>query len=65
MKSANELWEDMGSLSEDDVPHVLTKLFLIYDKKLEHDPKAQEALDFFKHLDNAISQTSECNLNRR
>ena len=65
MKTADDIWEDIGSLSEDEMFHVMTKLFDIYDNKLKQNPASNDALDFFKNLDSVISQTSQCNSNRR
>jgi len=65
MKTADDIWEDLGSLSEDEMFHVMTKLFDIYDAKLKHDPIDKEAFNFFKNLGNVIDQTSQCNSNRR
>ncbi|MBI5556336.1 MAG: hypothetical protein HY885_01710 [Deltaproteobacteria bacterium] len=65
MKSPNDIWEDIGSLADDDVLTVLTKLFSIYETQLQKDAGNREALNFFHHLDNAISQASQCNSNRK
>lgn len=65
MKTVNELWEDIGSLAEEEALHVITKLYASYEGKLRHDPKNEACRQFFQELDNAISQTLECNLNRR
>lgn len=65
MKTADDIWEDIGSLSEDEMFHVITKLFDIYDTQLKQNPDNSDALNFFKNLGNVISQTSECNFNRR
>jgi hypothetical protein len=65
MKTADDIWEDLGSLSEDEMFHVVTKLFDIYDVGLKHDPADKEALNFFRNLGNVINQTSQCNSNRR
>ena len=65
MKSPNDLWADLGELPEEEVIHMMTKLFTIYEVKLKNKPADQEALNFFRNLDNSISQTSQCNLNRR
>ena len=46
----NELWEEMGSLDEEDLPHVLIKLFTSYEEMLKRDPKSSEAMDFFQKL---------------
>jgi len=65
MKNTNDLWETLGDVEEDDIPHVLTKLFTIYEEKLERNPDDGAAKTFFKHLSQALTQVSECNLNRR
>ncbi len=65
MKNTDDIWEDIGSLSDDEMFHVITKLFDIYDNELKQIPTNSEALNFFKNLDNVISQTSQCNSNRR
>jgi hypothetical protein len=65
MKTPLDLWEEIGAISEEELPLVLTKLFSFYDTKLANDPQDREALEFFKNLSSAISQTLECNLNRR
>ena len=65
MKSIIDLWGDIGELSEEETLHVITKLFAFYEAKLQIDPDNEEGLNFFSNLDNAISQTCECNSNRR
>lgn len=65
MKSPNDIWADLGELPEEEVIHMMTKLFTIYEKKLKNKPEDQEALNFFINLDNSIRQTDQCNLNRR
>jgi hypothetical protein len=65
MKTADDIWEDLGSLSEDEMFHVMTKLFDIYDAELKRNPADKDALNFFKNLGNVISQTNQCNSNRR
>jgi hypothetical protein len=65
MKTADDIWEDIGSLSDDEMFHVITKLFDIYDNELKQNPANSEALNFFKNLGNVIIQTSQCNSNRR
>ncbi len=65
MKSVDELWDDIGSLAEEEALHVITKLYASYEAKLSRDPDNQACRQFFQELDNAISQTLECNLNRR
>ena len=65
MRSINDLWGDLGELSEDETLHVITKLFAAYEAELQLDPDNAEVLKFFRNLDNAITQTCECNSNRR
>ena len=65
MRSQSELWEAVGSIEEEELQHVLTKLFMMYEELVERDPENREAENFFKRLDNAITQSQECNLNRR
>ncbi|MDH3393386.1 MAG: hypothetical protein OEL66_05215 [Desulfobulbaceae bacterium] len=65
MKSPDDIWEEIGSLADDEMLHVITKLLSVYDQILKNDPQSVEARNFFQHLDNAVTQTSQCNLNRR
>ncbi len=65
MQSTNDLWELLGEVEEDDVPHVLTRLFTIYEEKLERHPDDKAAKEFFIHLSQALTQVDGCNLNRR
>lgn len=65
MKKLMEIWEEMGDVPEEELPHVLTKLFTFYEERINRNPDDQEAVQFFINLDNAISQTLDCNLNRR
>ena len=65
MHSPPEIWADLGELPDEEIIHMMTKLFAIYDEKLQNEPGDKEALNFFRNLDNSISQTGQCNLNRR
>ncbi len=65
MKTTAEIWDALGSLSEDELFHVTTRLFAFYEGELQRDPDSREARIFFKNLDTAISQVDQCNLNRR
>ncbi|MEN8257159.1 MAG: hypothetical protein ABFS09_04790 [Thermodesulfobacteriota bacterium] len=65
MTIVNKLWDDIGSLAEEEALHVITKLYASYEARLSREPENKECLQFFQELDNAISQTLECNLNRR
>lgn len=65
MINTSDLWDTVGDLEEEDIPHVLTKLFLLYEERLNRNPDDEAAALFFQHLAQVVSQTSECNLNRR
>ena len=65
MRNSNELWEAIGAVDEEETVHVLTRLFAMYEQLLANDSKDKEALNFFRNLDTALTQTTECNLNRR
>jgi len=65
MRTPNDLWEALGELSEDELYPVLTRLFTVYEKMLEHNPDDSAALRFFRNLDTILSQVADCNLNRR
>jgi hypothetical protein len=64
MKSPNNIWGHLGELPDEEVIHMMTKLFTIYEEKLKYNHEDQEALNFFKNLNNSINLTSQCNLNR-
>lgn len=61
----SELWDTLGSLPEAELPHVVTRLFALYEARLQQNPDDPEALHFFHNLDLAITQTCQCNSNRR
>lgn len=63
--NTNDLWEQMGDVEEDDIPHVLTKLFGFYEERLSHDPQDKSAELFFEYLSRSLKQVDDCNLNRR
>lgn len=65
MKTPNDIWGELGELPEEEVMQVMTKLFALYEDRLNKNPEDQNALNFFINLNNAIEQTSQCNLNRR
>ena len=61
----NDLWEEIGSLAEDETAHVITRLYTMYEELLKKNPEDEHALLFFRNLYTAISQSTICNLNRR
>ncbi len=65
MKSPGDLWNELGEIPEEELLHVLTKLYSLYEGQLGRSPGNDEAVRFFSNLDTAISQTAGCNLNRR
>ncbi len=65
MRSINDLWGDIGELADNEILHVITRLFAVYEAELQREPDNAEALNFFRNLDNALTLTCECNSNRR
>lgn len=65
METPHEIWEALGELPEEELLHVLTKLFFSYEEQLKQNPADPGAAQFFMRLGTALSQTSQCNLNRR
>lgn len=65
MKNPDDIWDDLGSLEEQDLLQAMTNLFSRYYARYERRPEDEEALRFFRYLDNAIEQANQCNLNRR
>jgi hypothetical protein len=65
MKSPDDLWSDLGELPDEEVILLVTKLFSFYEERLNKNSGDTEAINFFRNLDNALNQTSQCNLNRR
>ena len=63
--STSELWDALGSLPEEEMHHVITRLFALYEARLQQNPDDPEALLFFSNLNLAITQTCQCNSNRR
>ena len=65
MSLTDGIWDKLGELIEEEPLHVLTKLFTIYESQDVNNPGNGEVSNFFKNLNNAIEQTTQCNLNRR
>lgn len=65
MRSPDDLWVALGALAEGEMAQVLTLLVIMYVDRLEKNPEDPEALLFFRHLDAAINQATQCNLNQR
>lgn len=65
MKTATDLWEEIGSLTEEDTLQLVTTLVAVYDQRLTGNPDDLAARDFFKTISAVLKQTNECNLNRR
>ena len=65
MRTINDMWGELGELSEDETLHLVTKLFAVYAAELQQNPEDEGVQKFFRNLDSIISQTRECNSNRR
>jgi len=63
--STSDLWAALGSVPEEEMTHVVTRLFALYEARLQQNPNDPKALHFFSNLDLAITQTCQCNSNRR
>lgn len=63
--NTSELWDALGSLPEEEMPHVVTRLFALYEARLQQNPEDPEAWQFFRNLNLAINETCQCNSNRR
>ncbi len=63
--NTSDLWDALGSVSEEEMVHVATRLFALYEARLQQNPNDPEALHFFNNLDLAITQICQCNSNRR
>lgn len=62
---SGDLWDKIGFLDELEIMQVLTTLYVTYEKQQQCEPENAESQQFFKNLELAVSQVSECNLNRR
>lgn len=65
MRTTNDLWDSLGELPDQEAILVITRIFSHYEEKLRSNPDDPESLKFFRQLDIALSQTEQCNLNRR
>jgi hypothetical protein len=65
MDTPHEIWDALGEVPEEELLHVLTKLFFLYEEQLTRNPLDPDALNFFQRLGTALEQTMQCNLNRR
>ena len=63
--NTSETWNALGALPEEEMAHVVTRLFALYEARLQQNPDDPEALHFFSNLDLSIAQTCQCNSNRR
>ncbi len=63
--NTSDLWSALGAVSEEEMAHVVTRLFALYEARLQQNPDDPEALHFFTNLNRAITETCQCNSNRR
>ena len=63
--NTSELWGILGSLPEEEMTHMVTRLFALYEAQLRQNPDDPEPLHFFTNLNRAITETCRCNSNRR
>ena len=65
MRPVVDIWENLGELEDQQTMEVLSRLFTVYESELERDPDNRAARDFFRRLDQTLTQVCECNSNRR
>lgn len=63
--NTGRVWDALGELPDEELSHLLTRLFALYEARLAQNPGDPEALRFFANLELAITQTRQCNGNRR
>lgn len=59
------IWDALGDLPESEAAHILSRLFSQYEARLKHNLEDEAARHFFQSLELAITQTCQCNSNRR
>lgn len=65
MTEANEVWNRLGDIEEQQALHVLHLLFEQYEQKMKNGVDADEARKFFDSLGRAIEGACSCNASRR
>ena len=65
MVDTNDLWEKIGALQDDEISHVLSRLFSVYEELLNSEFESCEARNFFQRLETVVNFCGACNLNRR
>ncbi len=63
--NTTDLWDELGSLEDDQAYQILTQLFARYEQRREKNPADPEAESFFQALAVIINQVQSCNVNRR
>ena len=63
--NTTDLWDELGSLGDDQAYQVLTQLFARYEQRREQNPVDPEAESFFQALSVIMRQVQSCNVNRR
>ncbi|WP_319548757.1 hypothetical protein [Desulfogranum marinum] len=62
---ANNLWEILGELEQEEHEQVLIQLFMKYEERQKTNPTDSEAQQFFGYLSAIINHVRSCNVNRR
>ena len=63
--NTTDLWEELGSLAEDELFQAVTLLFSRYEEQLGQETTAAAARHFFAQLAAVVAQSKNCNANRR
>lgn len=65
MSYSDAVWDAMGAVPDEELMHVLAKLFMVYETDMKNNPADAGAKLFFDRLAGAIELTVQCNANRR
>ena len=63
--NTTDLWEDLGSLADNQASQVLIQLFARYEQRREQNPADPAAESFFQSLTSIMAQVQSCNVSRR
>ena len=60
MKATNNIWGELEDLPDEEVMHVLTKLFALYEDRLKKNTADQDGLVFFRNFPESVSRPQGC-----
>lgn len=63
--NTTDLWDELGSLDDEQAYLIVTQLFARYEQRLEQNPADPAAQSFFQDLAVIVNQVKSCNVSRR